>query len=158
MAARPMSGYLRFVAHHSLTASVAVFSPPSAAPRHAPHHQTLCTPALVHSCSAESLGRGPFTRNSVNGSAQGSAQGSVQQGKKSRRLQWERHYITSRLRWETASTVPDAAAAAAAAVCNWCSSSSSRHVADTARTAPVAAAATVVWQMSAEAATAAAAA
>jgi len=56
----------------------------------------------------------------VNGSAEGSAQGSAQQGKKSRRLQWERHCITSRLRWETASTVPDAAAAAAAAaaVCN----------------------------------------
>jgi len=69
--------YLRFVAQHSLTASIAACSPPSAAPHRFPH-QPICTPPLIHSASAESLGRGPFARRTVNGSAQGSAQGSTQ--------------------------------------------------------------------------------
>ena len=81
------------VAHHSLTASIAVYSPASAAPLATPYHPGLCTPALIHACSAESLGQTPSTRGSVNDCAQASAQ----QGKKLRRLQWELR-VESRLR------------------------------------------------------------
>jgi len=94
--------YLRFVAHHSLTASIAVCGPASAAPHHTPCHQALCTPALILCSSAESLGLAPFTRGVADGSAQGSAQSfaqgsahySAQQGKTLRQIQWERHCTT----------------------------------------------------------------